>query len=670
MDNTGDPLVGRVLDGRYRVGPRIARGGMASVYEGTDLRLDRQVAIKIMHAGLADDPDFVRRFEREARSAAKLSHPNVVAVFDQGADGDTLFLVMEHIRGQTLRDVIRAEAPMSPSRALTLLEPVLAALSAAHRNGMIHRDIKPENVLITSAGAGEPGHHDDVKVADFGLARAVNAETHATTTGGLLIGTVSYLAPELVADGHADARADVYAAGVLLYEMLTGRKPHQADTPIQVAYKHVHEDIPAPSAVVPGLPDYVDALVARATARDTSVRPADAGVLLHQVRRVKQALEQGVRADAELTEDLTPSVREHTDELPDLQGALPERIIDPSTPGALDDYETATAGPYLPATQEDHTVAVPVGPGPGADVPEPPLERPGRRGPLLLAALVALVLLIGLGGWYFGIARYTVTPSVIDLSSAAAKTKLEKSGLSMHVDHTEYSENFVKGAVISSDPGAGDRIHKHGTVDVVLSKGPERHKVPKLRGMTLDQARSALEDADLVLGDTSQRYSGKIPQDQVISSDPHAGSEQRRDTAIDVVLSKGPKPIDIPNLTGEKAAAAKKRLKKLGFKVDEGARDFSTSIPKGSVLSQSPDSGTGHKGDTITLVISKGPQMVTLPDVRGSSYDGAKRRLEAMGLNVRRKNSSIYFHLDRVANTDPAPNTRVPVGSTITLILV
>ena len=295
-----DPMIGRVLDGRYRVGPRIARGGMATVYEATDLRLDRLCALKVMHAGLGDDEEFAARFVREARSAARLSHPHVVAVFDQGDDDGTLFLAMEYIPGHTLRDLIRKEAPLTPARALGLIDPILSALAAAHQAGLIHRDVKPENVLLADDGR--------VKVADFGLARAVSAETQHTATGGVLIGTVSYLSPELVVDGRADVRSDVYAAGVVLYEMLTGRKPHEGESPIQVAYKHVHEDVPPPSRVVPGIPPYVDALVARATARDRFLRPADARVMLHQVRRVRDALDHGVLDDPDLTSDLSPTV--------------------------------------------------------------------------------------------------------------------------------------------------------------------------------------------------------------------------------------------------------------------------------------------------------------------------------------------------------------------------
>ena len=303
---SGDPLVGRVLDGRYEITERLARGGMATVYRGIDTRLTRTVAVKIMHVGLGDDLEFARKFDHEARAAARLSHPNVVSVFDQGADavdGNVVrpYIVMEYVEGQTLRDVINAHAPLDPVAALDLLEPVVAALAAAHDAGLVHRDVKPENVLLGDRGR--------VKVADFGLAKAISSQTQ-TATQGLLIGTVSYLPPELVTSGHADARSDVYSAGVVLFELLTGRKPHSGDTPIQVAYAHVHHDVPPPSAHAPRgtVPPYLDALVARATARDPALRPPDGRVLLTQVRRVRAALHAGLADDPELTQDLTPTV--------------------------------------------------------------------------------------------------------------------------------------------------------------------------------------------------------------------------------------------------------------------------------------------------------------------------------------------------------------------------
>ena len=274
-----DELVGRLLDGRYQILQRLARGGMATVYQAVDNRLTRTVAVKVMHVGLGDDAEFARKFDREARAAARLSHPNVVSVFDQGQDVldghvSRPYIVMEFVDGQTLRDVINRESPMTPLRALEVMEPVLSALATAHDAGLVHRDVKPENVLISERG--------QIKVADFGLAKAISAQT-STATQGMLIGTVSYLPPELVVSGKADARSDVYSAGVVLFELLTGQKPHTGETPIQVAYAHVHRDVPPPSTfpTAGDIPPYLDALIARATARDADVRPHDARVLPH-----------------------------------------------------------------------------------------------------------------------------------------------------------------------------------------------------------------------------------------------------------------------------------------------------------------------------------------------------------------------------------------------------
>lgn len=673
-----DPLIGRVLDGRYRVGPRIARGGMATVYQATDLRLDRTVAVKIMHAGLGDDPEFVARFEREARSAARLSHHNVVSVFDQGEDRGTVFLVMEFVPGLTLRDAIRKEAPMEPGKALGILEPVLAALAAAHTAGMIHRDVKPENVLLSDDGR--------IKVADFGLARAVNAETQHTATGGVLIGTVSYLSPELVVDGKADARSDVYAAGVLLYEMLTGHKPHQADSPIQVAYKHVHEDIPAPSRRVPGLPPYVDALVARATARDKDLRPSDARMLLHQVRRVRQALDHGVADDPELTADLLPRTS-HPDNVPTGELFLgsdvprdPPRAVPLAPPGPAFDpgfdpgFEvTAPVGPPMAPTSR--TAATPPRPPQspppvvtGADRPRPAPRR-RRRGPVLLISVLLLALLVGLGGWYLGVARYTHTPAVINMSAADAKAKVEKAGLSFRVGKSHYSETVAAGSVISTDPGAGSRISKDGTVTAVLSLGPERHAVPDVRGKSLDDAQAMLGDAALSFGQKVDKYSEKVAKDTVITTDPAPGTPLRRGAAVNVVVSKGPRPIDIPDWTGRNGDKAADALDGLGFKVDR-TDQFSDTVPAGKVISQSPSSGSGFRGDHVALVVSKGPELVAVPHLLGLKLEDAQKTLENLGFEVEVVQSSLYVGAQYVVGSDPSEGESAPRGSTVTLTIV
>jgi serine/threonine protein kinase/beta-lactam-binding protein with PASTA domain len=667
----GDPIEGRLLDGRYRVGPRIARGGMASVHEATDLRLDRTVAVKIMHPGLGDDDDFAQRFVREARAAARLSHPHVVGVYDQGDDDGTVFLVMELVPGHTLRDVIRKEAPMSPARALAVLEPVLSALAHAHRNGLVHRDIKPENVLISTdpdSGASR------VKVADFGLAKAVSADTQHTATGGVLIGTVSYLAPELVVDGRSDARADVYAAGVVLHELLTGKKPHEGESPIQVAYKHVHEDVPAPSRLVPGLPDYVDALVARATARDRAQRPADAGVLLHQVHRVSQALSTGVTADPELTEELRPRpvpvVAEDTEADPFDTGEL-ATLMTPAQAAAhaatrADDHHEHTA-----AIQREATPAAPaVRPRPDD---EPAVVRPrrSRRGPLLLLLALLLAVGLGVGAYWFGWARWTQTPSVLGLKEAAATTRLEAAGLDARVGTPAYSETVPKGEVLSTDPAAGDRVLDGGTVTLVISLGKERYDVPKLRGLSEDEAQDAIADRNLEFGEAVGRWSDEVPEGTVLGSDPERGTSLEPGAIVDVFVSQGPKPVDVRDWTGEDAEQAAAWFDQRGIEVAYGEEQYSDTVPEGAVISQTPASGTLYRGQSVELVVSRGPELVAVPDgLVASGVDAARQQLESLGFVVQVENSSQYIGLGYVFRVDPRSGSMVPKGSTVTLYLI
>ena len=644
-----DPLTGHLLDGRYRIGPRIARGGMAAVYEAVDIRLDRVCAVKTMHRSLGDDAEFADRFTREARAAARLSHPNVVNVFDQGEDptveGGTLYLVMELVPGHTLRDVIRAEAPMSPAKALALLEPVVSALAAAHRAGVIHRDIKPENVLIADEVSG-----GRVKVADFGLAKAVTTDTRHTATGGVLIGTVSYLAPELVVDGTSDARADVYAAGVVLYELLTGRKPHEGESPIAVAYKHVHEDVPPPSAAVPGIPPYVDALVARATARDRAQRPADAGVLLHQLHRVAQAVAGGVRDDEELTADL----------------ALPPPVSDDTT---MLDVELV---PIAPAA-----FVAPPAPLPDVDSTAPPeqparVTHPGRsrRGPVLLVLALVLALAAGGGAYWFGWARYTATPGVLGMTRTAATHKLDLAGFDVTVGPAAYSETVPKGRVVTTDPEPGSRVLSHGTIALTLSLGKERYDVPKLRSLTVDQAQDALARAHLTYGRSIPRWSDTVTRGVVIGSTPASGTRQRPDTVVDLVVSHGPAPVHLTDWTGKSAARATQAL--THHRLDVATTpEFSDQVAKGLVISQDPPSGVLHHGDTVRLVVSKGPELVAVPKgLPTMGVESATRLLEGLGFKVEVDHATIYLGLGYVASSSPGGGNKIPKGSTVILRIV
>ncbi len=663
---SSDPLVGLLLDRRYRVRRQVARGGMASVYEATDIRLDRTVAVKVMHAsmgGPAGEPDeFAQRFVREARAAARLSHPNVVAVFDQGEDDGVVYLAMELVPGHTLRDTIAREGPLPAARALALLEPVLSALASAHRAGLVHRDVKPENVLISTDGR--------VKVADFGLARAVSSETQHTATQGVLIGTVSYLAPELVLEGRADARADVYAAGVMLYELLTATKPHAGETPIQVAYKHVHADVPPPSLLVPGLPAYVDALVARATARDVAQRPADASVLLHQLHRVSQALAEGVRDDVELTEDLTPvsslpSTFARTAPAP-RAGTAPE-IVAPAEVDRL--LEGVPVDP--PVAREQTTAWAEPRPGRTA----PPSRRPGpstrrRRGPVVLALGLVVALVAAGGAYWLGWARYTATPGVIGLSAQRADARLTSQGLELDVAEKEWSETVPAGRVVRTDPTAGSRVLPGGTVSAVVSLGQERYDVPRLAGRSVDEAQDALLALRLTQDEAVERYSETVPEGTVIRSRPGPGTTLRPGSPVELVVSQGRRPIKVGRWVGKDYDTAVDRLTTRGLSPVTASQEYDDTVPEGDVISQDPAEGTLFRGDTVSFVVSQGPELVEVPSVLAYGVDAATQALEEAGFTVEVDQDDEYVGLGFVIGTDPGRGEMVPAGSTIRLRIV
>ncbi|WP_244178583.1 Stk1 family PASTA domain-containing Ser/Thr kinase [Streptomyces rubellomurinus] len=583
-----DPLTGTLLDGRYRVEQRIATGGMATVYRGTDTRLDRVVALKVMHPQLAGDEGFTARFIREAKAVARLTHPNVVNVFDQGADGGNVFLAMEYVPGRTLRDLLRDRGALSVRAALDVLEPVLAALGAAHRAGLVHRDVKPENVLITESGL--------VKVADFGLVRVLGsadgAPTSATTaTGATVLGTVSYLAPEqILPDAPTDQRVDVYAAGILLYEMLTGRRPHTGDNPVQVMYKHLHEDVPAPSLVAPAVAPALDAIVAGACSRSPEARPYDAVELLAALQRVRRGLTPA-ELDAEPPASTRPSPRYPTSEPTSVIQPLPRPADAPPTertsvldvPPELMDQLLAEPRPY--------------------DEPAPArVRRPGRprrlpRKPLIWASvLTALVLAVG--GATYGLTQglYGPVPGVLGKDRAEAQRLLDDEG--MHGKFVEvYSESVPAGQVISSDPGVGTRTRRSDTVTVTVSKGPKRIAVPDLVGKPADQAAAALTGVQLTRGTVTETYNDAVAEGAVISSSPAAGQQLPENTAVSLVVSKGMVPV--PDVTGMSKEDAQKALQAAGFTMQtSGVNLFGT----GKVSGQSPAAGERRPQRSVVTV--------------------------------------------------------------------
>ncbi|MEU0118904.1 Stk1 family PASTA domain-containing Ser/Thr kinase [Streptomyces bobili] len=648
MDTTlQDPLVGQVLDGRYRVEARIAVGGMATVYRAVDTRLDRVLALKVMHPALAADASFVERFIREAKSVARLAHPNVVQVFDQGAEGAYVYLAMEYVAGCTLRDVLRERGALQPRAALDILEPVLAALGAAHRAGFVHRDMKPENVLI-----GDDGR---VKVADFGLVRSVDT---VTSTSGTVLGTVAYLAPEQMEQGTSDARVDVYACGVVLYEMLTGDKPHDGDTPAVVLYKHLHEDVPPPSAVVPGMAFELDELVASATARTPQVRPADAVALLAQVREARGALDeaqldalppQALSADRDIADDRTSVIP---------RSLTVPRLLPVNEDEAGDD--PARSGDPVNRTSRF-----------ASEPPLPPRRRfvRPRRGLVAIIAAVLLVFGVGAGVWYINSGQFTKVPAVLTQTEAQARERLDAAGLDVGEVKHAYSDTVKRGTVISTDPEPGARIRGNDSVTLTVSDGPETVKVPDVKGSRLDKAKELLKTDGLEPGLVTEAFSEDVLKGFVISSSPDAGTERHAGSAVSLVVSKGV-PIDVPDVTGQDLDDARAELEEAGLVVEISTSEINSEFDKGQVAAQSPgEDKQVADGDTVTLTLSKGPEMVEVPDVVGASVDDARAELEEAGFEVDEDRGLLGLFGDTVKSQSVDGGETAPKGSTITITI-
>lgn len=641
-----DTLVGTLLDGRYRIVDHIADGGMAHVYRGVDTRLDRDVALKIMRPHLVHDETFVARFRREARSAARLSHPHIVAVHDQGEDDGRMFLAMEYVPGRTLREVLDERGALTPREALDIIDPVLDALATAHRAGLIHRDVKPENVILREDGV--------VKVADFGLARSVGSHT-ATSAEGMLMGTVSYLSPEQVERGIADPRSDVYAAGLVLVEMLTGAKVFDGETPITIAYQHVHGGVPRLGTLLVGTPAELDAVVGAATARDPDDRPVDAGAFRDAVRGVIRSLpaafldttatprglpEPSAASSRDTTQELVRVTSSDTARLPVLSAMTPPEGIRRSA--------EVVATPARPMLAE-------AGP-----------RR--RRWPWVLVALATL-LLAGTS-WFFlaGPGKAVTIPEVATQPIATAQQTLTDLGLTTST-REEFSEEIAAGQVISTDPSAGTSIWRLQPVTLVVSKGLERYAVPTIEGTPLEEALSALTAANLAGGTQTQDWSETVPEGSVISATPAAGELLKRDTPVDLVVSKGRQPIDITDYTGKPLAEAAAAFEGAGLVVDSSGHENSSTVAQGSIIRQDPASGTLFKGDTVTVVVSDGPPLKEVPNVVGKQVNAAKAILEAAGFEVKVENlfGGIF---GTVRFQDPGPSEKVPEGSTITISAV
>ncbi|WP_431071926.1 Stk1 family PASTA domain-containing Ser/Thr kinase [Microbacterium phyllosphaerae] len=635
-----DPLIGRLVDGRYRVRARIARGGMATVYVATDLRLERRIALKVMHAHLSDDSAFQSRFIQEARAAARLADPHVVNVFDQGQDGELAYLVMEYLPGITLRELLREQKRLTIPQTITIMDAVLAGLSAAHRAGIVHRDVKPENVLLAEDGR--------IKIGDFGLARATTANT---ATGQQLLGTIAYLAPELVTRGTADARSDIYALGIMLYEMLVGEQPYKGEQPMQIAFQHATESVPRPSVRNPGVPEQLDELVLWATEKSPDERPDDAGQMLERLREIERGL--GI---APAVAAATTSQRSQADSA-DLTKVMPNTMViaDPTAPVA----EAVDNATLLRRRS----------------------SRRRARGAFLLTLVLLLATVAGGVGWWFGSGpgSLVAVPGVAGLSYEAAADALTAEGF-VPVRGEENSIDVARDQAIRTDPDEGERLDKGTEVTVYISVGPASHTADALNGKTEQEARDYLSGIKVNTTETSlvlfsDADAGRVINAFVTPRDggevyPCAeGCELLEDDTVELYVSAGA----FPDVSGMSVDQATNTLTEKQLLVAGDVQSvFSESVAKDLVVgvADRAEEGNWRPGDTVQLIVSKGPELFPVPDVSGKTLVEAKGILENAGFT-----SSYaawgdlpgFADLARVTAQDPGADKQLPRGGNVKL---
>jgi len=634
-------MVGRLIDGRYQVRSRIARGGMATVYLATDLRLERRVAIKIMHGHLADDNTFKARFVQEARSAARLAHPNVVNVYDQGQDADMAYLVMEYLPGITLRDLLKDYGRLTSEQTMDILEAVLSGLAAAHKAGIVHRDLKPENVLLADDGR--------IKIGDFGLARAVN---NNTATGQALLGTIAYLSPELVTRGIADARSDIYALGIMTYEMLTGEQPYVGEAPMQIAYQHANDTVPMPSARIPTIPHELDELVLWATARNPEQRPRDARVMLDQLL------------------DLGKLVRP----APSPTGQSATMVLPGGLTAAVANADTQILGgaPLAAAVAGVGTAAAPAASAPAALLTTKARKRK-NRGYGLFALVLMLAALAGGTGWFFGTGPGSEVPipSLISASPEDATAQLTALGLEAELG-TEFSGTVPAGLVSSTTPDSGSRVAKGSTVTLRVSQGPQPIVLPVLAGLSADAATAAVTELKAGIGATDSIFDDTVEAGLVISAtreldgaDVSQGGNYFEGMNVNLLLSLGA----VPDVSGKSVEDATAILAEKNLLTASGDEVYSESIAEGDVISAQPTKdGPVRAGDTFSLTTSKGPAPVEIPNVVGLPWNEGKKVLTDLGFKLSYNlGADAIAPLLNVASTDPVAGTAAPQKSTITL---
>ncbi len=629
-------LTGELIDNRYLLQRLIASGGMASIYSALDTRLDRPVAVKIMHAHLANDEAFVSRFIKEAKATAALSHPNIVSIQDQGwnqGGPPAVFIVMELVEGTTLRDLLNESSPLSIEQAFQIINPVLSALSAAHKIGIIHRDIKPENILISRDGR--------IKVADFGLARNTSMAQTMTAESSVILGSVSYLSPEQVQRGVADSRSDIYAIGILIFEMLTGSKPYDGETPIQIAYRHVNDRIPELVKIKSDIPKNLSDLIFSATSPNPDLRPRDAEELLNSMRQIQVEIDPK-RRQMSLELDIPPLATKPSKRNKVSVASAFEGLKEKTT-------QLMSANSSVTKKTED-----------SVSTKRRKVSRRVKRN-RIIAFLILVSVIFGAFRWLDS-GRIAV-PSLVGLSKSEASTVLSQLGLKTEIAEEIFSEDIDKGKIISTKPGGGGKVSPDGVVGLVVSKGQERILLTALKGTTPDIASQQIADLGLSVGEIIENFDSVVEAGFVIGTNPKEQTPVKRGSIVNIIVSKGIEKVSLSSYIGKGGEQALSELTESGFDVEIEYK-FSENIFRGQVISQSPEgSNSIEKGSKILLAVSKGPEFVFVPNVLGKSKNSATLDLENLGLRVAIKGSG------KVNNISPAIGTKVKQGALITLTL-
>ena len=638
-------LTGELIDGRYQLLRQVANGGMAAIYEAIDTRLDRKVAVKIMHSHLAQDDAYVSRFIREAKAAAALSHPNIVAVQDQGWNQNgvpAVFLVMELIEGHTLREYLNERGRFEIKDAINYLTPILSALSAAHALGIVHRDIKPENIMISNEGR--------VKVADFGLARGELIGSTMTAESSVILGSVSYLSPEQVQRGIADSRSDVYAAGIVAYEMLIGDKPFTADSPIQIAYMHVNEEVPRLRSKRKDIPQELDELIARATAKNPDDRPRTASEFLDELAQIQVNLDPK-KNQMSLGLDLpVEPIREKSQKKETTKSEIfATKELQEKDEEKSEDIKKETTR-QLRRKEEKK-------------------KRASRRVRRNRKIALVLAIAVGVAGWWslVGPGSQVVVPSTVGATYEEAVSVLQPLGLTAAIVENRFDEEIAKGSVIESNPAGGGRVQANGTVNFIVSKGPERYTIPKTTGLTVSAAQNVISRFPLEILPINETFSDEIPKGFVIQTRPESGTSVKRDAQVEIIVSKGIEQVALASYLGKSGEQALNELTEAGFDV-EPTYAYSESVLELAVISQNPAGGSAlDKGAKVSIVISKGPRYTFIPEtIIAMESVAAQNLLKSLGLKPK-VISTGRNRVKYVISVSPVKKTKVERGSVVTI---